>query len=144
MEVPRVREFMIPVPLTLRPETPIYDAIASLARLQISGAPVVDADGQLVGFLSERDCLRILSNWAVQQVPGGAVADYMTHEVETVLPEFDLMALASHFEAREFRQFPVCDHDGALVGQIRCRDVLRAIHEMGKVPSPYPDYRRPQ
>lgn len=130
--------------LTLRPEDDIYDAIAALISRKFSGAPVVDGSGALVGVLSEKDCLRLLADGSMHELPGGRVADYMTRNVETVLPSTDIVSLAGHFLRNNYRRLPVVTAEGRLVGQVSRRDVLVGIQRMHEPQTSYPDYRRPQ
>ncbi len=111
---------------TLAAETDIYEAAASLIERGVSGAPVVDDTGALVGILSEKDCLKVLAKGAGHQPAQGTVAEFMVTEVETVPPSMDIYFAAGIFLAKPFRRLPVMEGD-RLVGQISRRDVLRAI-----------------
>jgi len=112
---------------TLSPETPIQEAVDLLLRKRISGAPVVDPDQRLVGFLSEKDCLKILTAEAFDGVPGAEVAAYMTREVQSITAETGLFDIVSRFLATPFRRLPVVDPDGRLLGQVTRAGALAAI-----------------
>ena len=56
---------------TLSPEADIYDAITKLLKSKLSGAPVVDGNGGLIGMLSERDCLKVIVGGALDGPPWG-------------------------------------------------------------------------
>lgn len=146
--VPTARDIMATSLTTFRPETSIFNAIGILLRKQISGAPVVTADGTVVGILSELDCLRVLSSdefYAGQQEEAGTVGDFMTDAGMTIPPELGLYAIAHYFVTSSVRRLPVVD-EGKLVGQVSRRDVLRGIETMAKKrsrPRRYPDYREP-
>ena len=58
---PLVKEYMTSPVLTLKDTATIYEAIDFLIKKRISGAPVVDAHNKLIGILSEKDCLRLMS-----------------------------------------------------------------------------------
>lgn len=121
-----VREVMATGLVTLNPATPIFQAITSLLKNRVSGAPVVDEGGRLVGVLSEKDCLRIFANEAFfSQNAGGPVSDYMTRNTLVVDPDDDVFKAADVFLKHTFRRLPVVE-DGRLVGQISRRDVLKA------------------
>lgn len=124
--LPIVRDHMDPVVHTLRPETDIYDAVDFLLDHRVTGAPVVDARGTLVGIVTEKDCLRLLAIGAGGEAPRGSVADYMTREVTTVSPNMDIYFAAGVFLRQVFRRVPVVE-DGRLVGAITRFDILRAI-----------------
>jgi CBS domain-containing protein len=112
---------------TLTPETPIQDAVDVLLRKRISGAPVVAPDQRLVGFLSEKDCLKILTAEAFDGVPEGDVAAYMTRNVQSIDAETGLFDIVSRFLATPFRRLPVVDPDGRLLGQVTRAGALGAI-----------------
>lgn len=122
----RVRDYMTRKVLTIRPETGIMQAVHFLVEKDISGAPVVDDDGTLLGMLTERDCIKVALQSGYFDEPGGIVADYMSHPVETVAPDTSLMDLAEQLTESRYRRYPVLE-DGRLVGLIGRRDVLRAL-----------------
>lgn len=125
------RDVMARELITLKPDQPIDQAVALLLEKRISGAPVVDDAGALIGILSEKDCLALLANAAMHNSPSGAeVANFMTREVKTIPEEMDLITVASTFIANPFRRLPVLDADGNLVGQVSRRDVLRGIQRL--------------
>lgn len=123
VKIPVVRDFMTTKLVTLKPSMGIYEAIDILLKNKISGASVVDDDKNLVGVLSEKDCLRIFAHGAYNQLPGGRVADYMSKIMKTVGPDEGLFNVAEIFLANPFRRLPVLEN-GKLVGQISRRDVL--------------------
>lgn len=122
----RVREFMTPITVQVTPDIEIMKVIALLVERDISGLPVVDDAGALVGFVTERDCIRIALQSGYLDEIGGRVADYMTRQVHCVHPEDSLMDVGELFATSPFRRAPVIE-DGLLVGLISRRDVLRAL-----------------
>ena len=121
---------MSPLVVTVSPHDDIYRAMQTLLRKRISSAPVVDAEGRLVGILSEKDCLRILTGAAFEGWPEATVASYMTAPVETLTPETSVYDMVNRFLGRAFHQMPVVDEDGHVLGQVSRRDVLVAIESM--------------
>ncbi len=145
--VPTARDIMTHALITFRPETNIFEAIQKLVGRRISGAPVVDELGQMLGMLSELDCLNVLASdeFHDDDHSGSTVSDYMSTTFETAAPEADIYWLAQHFLQRSVRRFPVVE-GGRLLGQVSLSDVLRGIEEMRKKRTPrkhYPDYREP-
>ena len=128
-----VGDYMVRALTTVKPDDDIYDAITTLIKKQISGTPVVDDQGRLIGMLSEKDCLTILSRRAYHQHASGKVSEYMTKNVHSISPEMPLVDLAEKMAAADFpfRRIPVVK-DGRLVGQISRRDLLIAIQENHK------------
>lgn len=122
-----VKDFMSASLVTFKQDMPVLDAIQQLVELRISGAPVVDNLGNLVGMLSEKDCLKVALNTGYYEELGGSVSEYMTTKVETVETSASILELARLFLETPFKRFPVIGEDNTLVGQISRADVLRAI-----------------
>ncbi|MDX1604986.1 MAG: CBS domain-containing protein, partial [Candidatus Competibacterales bacterium] len=108
----------------------ILDAIHLLLKNRISGAPVVDKLGNIVGILSEKDCLKVMLTASYYEEPGGKVEEFMTPEVKTVDAESSLVDVAEIFLETNYRRFPVVADGNRLVGQISRRDVLRALERL--------------
>lgn len=106
----------------------VYDASQAILSAKASGASVVDADGQLIGVLSELDCLKAMVTSVYNgSDPGGAlVGDIMTTEVEVADANDDIIQIATSMLEKKRRRRPVVK-DGKLVGQISCRQILRAV-----------------
>jgi predicted transcriptional regulator len=128
IERPRIADYMARELVTLAPQTEINRAMQVLLDARISGAPVVDDRGFLLGVLSKKDCLRAALQASYYRQWGGRVEDYMTREVQTLDAELDIVAAAEAFVASPFRRFPVLRHD-RLVGQVSRSDILRALAE---------------
>jgi CBS-domain-containing membrane protein len=125
-ELPKVADIMTREVMTLSPQQEILHAMDLLIGRRLSGAPVVDDDGRIVGVLSKKVCLQGALNASYHQQWGGQVADYMASPVETLDPELDILAAASHFVSSNYRRFPV-ERDGRLLGQVSRLDLLRAL-----------------
>ena len=126
--MPTARNFMTTSLVTLSPETSIFGAIRVLLTKRISGAPVIDAEGRVVGVLSELDCLRVLSSdefYAGQQEESGTVRDFMSRANQTIPPEMDLYAIAHYFLTTSVRRLPVVDESNQLVGLLSLNDIAR-------------------
>jgi len=134
--------------VTLEPKQTILEAMQTLLKHQISGAPVVDESGELVGILSELDCLRMLASdefYADDQEEGSLVEHFMTCGFRTIPPDLGIYGISHYFLTSPIRRLPVVD-DGKLIGQVSRRDVLKGMEEMSRkrlVRKRYPDYREP-
>lgn len=124
--LPVVRDYMDKVVPTLSPETDILEGVDFLLKNHVTGAPVVDPDGNVIGILTEKDCLRLLSTGMEADMPRGVVRDFMTKEVASVPPDMNVYFLAGHFLKANYRRLPVIEK-GKLVGAITRFDVLRVI-----------------
>lgn len=121
-----VRDYMTPHPVTFKPDMDVLDAVHELVKHRIAGAPVVNDHGEIVGMLSEFDCLKVALDAGYYGDAGGPVADYMSSSVETVDADMSIVDLAGKFLKTKYRRFPVMT-ENRLVGQVSRRDVLRAL-----------------
>jgi CBS domain-containing protein len=126
-----VKDYMTGRLVTFSPDTDVLDAIHELVRHGISGAPVVDDYGSLVGIISELDCMKIALTAGYHGDMGGPVSEYMTSDTETVDASTSIIDLAQQFLESGYRRYPVMQ-DNRLVGQISRRDVLRALGELAR------------
>jgi predicted transcriptional regulator len=117
---PTVDDYMVRDLITFVPDDDIHEVVKILLAARISGAPVVDYKGELVGVVSKKDCFEVLYNTSYHQDWGGRVEDYMSKEVTTI--ESDI------FMNSTFRRFPILKN-GRIVGQISRADLLRALVE---------------
>ncbi len=129
MKSVRVADYMATQLVTFKPNDTVFEAMHVFLTRKISGAPVVDDDGRLVGILSETDLLDVVTQDSYYNEAVGIVADFMKHPVETVSPDEDIFSLARRFRAEHRHRFPVVQA-GKLIGQISRRDVLRAAVDM--------------
>ena len=121
-----VKDHMKTEVVTLRPDMEILRASRVLIEHDISGAPVLDQHGRLVGMLTERDCLRVVLHADYYGQPGGLVEDYMNTEPVSVHSENTILEIAERFIKEIYRRYPVLD-GGRLVGVISRRDVMKAM-----------------
>ncbi len=126
-----VKDYMARTLVTFKPDTDVLDAVHTLVQHRIAGAPVVDDTGNLVGMLSEYDCMRVALQAGYHGTGGGPVSEYMSQGVETVDANMSIVDLAQVFIDKKFRRFPVTQGT-RLVGQISRRDVLRALENISK------------
>ncbi len=149
MEIPHVptaREIMTRKLVTLQPDMPAVKAAALLLKHGISGAPVIDEEGHLLGLLSEYDCLRAVASADFEMDSHDSiemVSELMTEDCVTIGPDMELFAVAHKFVVLRMRRFPVIEK-GKLVGQVSRRDALKAAltlrEKMAGSRHRYPDY----
>ena len=125
----KARDYMARNLVVLAPEMDVLHAIGIFVEKQISGAPVLDRFGTLVGMLSEKDCMRIALTAGYYGEWGGRVEEYMHAPVATIDADMPIVEVAQLFAEREYRRYPVTE-DARLVGQISRSDVLRALQEI--------------
>lgn len=121
-----VADFMATELVSFEPGDDIIEAMRRLLDKHLSGAPVLDSGGQMIGILSQKDCLEIVYNTAYHQDWGGQVEQYMSRKVEHIEADCSVLEAAEKFLHSSFRRFPVL-RDGQLVGQISRHDIMRAL-----------------
>jgi CBS domain-containing protein len=117
------RDIMTDELTTIRPDAPIEDAIDLLLDQQISGLPVTDENGHLVGIITEFALLAMVYD---HQVKNHTVEQHMTRELITVNADDPISRVADLCIVHRVRRLPVMKN-GRLVGLIARRDVLKAL-----------------
>lgn len=108
-------------------EQSIHEVMNSFIKNKISGGPVVDDRGKLIGVISEADCMKEVSDSRYFNMPilDKSVGHFMTKEVETLPASMTLFDAASRFHETSRRRFPVLDNN-KLVGQVSRKDIVIA------------------
>jgi CBS domain-containing protein len=128
MKSVKVADYMSRKLVTFHPRMNVVEALGLILDNHISGAPVVDDAGELVGVLSEVDLIAVVMQDSYYDEGMGIVEDYMRTQVDTVDPDSDIYSLAERFIKEHRRRYPVVK-DGKLLGQISRRDVLQAVRD---------------
>jgi IMP dehydrogenase len=120
-KVKRSEAGMIVDPVTMRPEQKIYEALKVMANYKISGVPVTDAQGHLVGILTNRD-LRFETD------PNRSIGELMTKEGLVTVPEGTTLEEAKALlHKHKIEKLLVVDRDGNLTGLITVKDIQKMI-----------------
>ena len=120
-------EIMTPAVLTVGPDTDVDEAIEILVNSRITGLPVVDDDGRLLGIFTETDRLKMYS--AGQNSEHATVGEVMTRGVITLDESTTLEQISDILLRASIRRMPVT-RDGKVIGVVSRRDVLRAAREL--------------
>jgi len=145
-----VADIMTPDPVTVYPTTPLNQVIETLAQQRISGVPVVNEAGTLVGIVSEGDLIWkesgatpppyvmfldsviYLENPSryereLHKVLGETAGDVMTKEVVTIAADKPLPVAARLMHDRAVHRLPVVNETGHVVGMLTRGDIIRAM-----------------
>lgn len=123
-----VGDYMAKRLITFKPDQPMHDVVDALMKNKISGGPVVNDQNELVGVISEGDCLKEVVKGKYHNMPifSGLVEEHMAKNVVTVSEELNIFEAAKMFLEKRLRRFPVVK-DGKLIGQVSQKDVMRAV-----------------
>jgi len=129
---PSVKEYMTKNLITFKEDTDVHTVISSLLENRISGAPVLDDQGKVVGLIDDKDCLKILFGSVYNRLPNTAetVSNYMSNIMKSISADQNILDVASVFVSSPYKRLLVVDENDRLVGQISRRDILRAIKEL--------------
>ncbi|HHJ39844.1 MAG: hypothetical protein AXA67_06335 [Methylothermaceae bacteria B42] len=121
-----VRDHMSTNLVTFTPDMGVFEGIRKLLSHKITGAPVLDEEGNLLGAFSEMDCLRVVLNAAYHEEMDGKIGEYMSTDIQSVSPDASIVEVAEMFQKSNLRHFPVIEDD-KLIGLISRVDILRAL-----------------
>ena len=124
-----MQDHMLRNPPTVKTDDNLFDAIHIILASRISGVCVIDGSSRLVGMLSEMDCLKGILSSVYNELPAGSVEEFMSSEVVTVSLHDNIVDVASDMLKHKQRRRPVLDQNGTLIGQVSCRQLLRAAKE---------------
>jgi CBS domain-containing protein len=132
IRTPTVCDHMVKQLVTFKPSQSLYEVIDVLLDKGFSGGPVVNGKNELVGIISEGDCIRELLNEKYYNQPSGTgnVGECMITKVVHINPDLNLFEAAKMFLDLRIRRFPVLDENAKLIGQISQKDVIRAIRNL--------------
>ena len=119
----QAKEIMTTNVVTVNVDDTIDEAVALLLEHQISGVPVLDEAGAVVGIVTEFDLLELICDCRTER---DRVGHYMSSDVCTVAEDEDWVGVADVFRSHHVRRLPVT-RDGRLVGIISRHDLMRAI-----------------
>lgn len=127
LDLPTAGDWMTKDVLCFAPDDDLFDAIDQLLGHHYAAAPVIDGDRHVVGILTEKDCLRVLTNVAYENdLDGGKVSEFQSVVRAICTPDMDIFGLTELFLSTNFPLLPVVE-EGRLCGVISRRDLLRGV-----------------
>lgn len=122
-----VKDYMSTKLITFKKEQTILEVMDELLKHKISGGCVVDDDDNLIGVISEGDCMKHISDSRYYNLPveNNLVEKRMTRNAVVMAGDMNVFDAAKKFIEHRFRRFPIVT-DGKLIGQISQSDIMRA------------------
>ena len=117
--------------IVFKPEDTIHEVMEAFIKNRISGGPVVNEEGDLVGVISEADCMKEISDSRYFNMPilDKSVAHFMSKKVDTIESNTSVFDAAALFSKSSRRRYPVLENN-QLVGQVSRKDIVIAALEM--------------
>jgi CBS domain-containing protein len=139
----KVRDIMTTDPISVRGDTRLKEAARIMVGNNVSGLPVIDDTGRLIGIVTEGDFLRqeasrdrpyrlslldaLFGEGETEAPVAETVAEVMTEKVATIGPDATIGEAARVMSSRNVKRLPVVEGGGALVGIISRSDVVSAF-----------------
>ena len=115
--------------ISVAPNSLIEDAIDVMIEHSISGLPVIDDHGQLIGMISEYDALQLLLEPPSEVGLVAPVVNFMTRDIVSIPLDTSLDTVAHMMQSLGVRRLPVVDQ-GRVVGIVSRRDLIRVVREL--------------
>ena len=127
----KVSDYMTRNLIVFNPKQSVLEVMDQLIKHRISGGPVVNENHELVGIISEGDCIKQISEsrYYNQPMENINVEEHMVTNVDTISGDMNIFDAAEKFLQSKRRRFPIIE-DGKLVGQISQKDVLKAALQL--------------
>ena len=130
-----VEECMTRSVVTLAPDIDIVEAIRILLKHNITAAPVVNEGAELVGILSETDCLQgTLTGSYYSHQGSGLVSEFMSQNVVTAQCSDSIVAVYERCMTEKALRVPVLNEDGTIAGMVSPKDLMEAVLEFYEKP----------
>lgn len=127
----QVKDYMTRDLITFKPTQSVEEVVETLIKHKISGGPVVNDNNELIGVISEGDCIKQISESRYYNTPtqDSQVENHMIRNVETIDGNLNIFDAANKFLSAKRRRFPIVE-DGKLVGQISQKDILKVAMQL--------------
>jgi CBS domain-containing protein len=122
----KAKDIMSQTVTTIRSDGTLLDAIQLLVCKEISGLPVVNEQGKMIGIITEKDILNFVYSVNLKNT---RVADVMSKEVVSFSPETSVDTIALAVGQNKFRRVPIVDGD-KVVGIVSRRDIIRSALDL--------------
>jgi CBS domain-containing protein len=121
-----VRDHMKPLTHFFLPDTSVEKVVKTLVKNGLVGAPVLDEEKNLLGFITEQNCIKEILNDSYYDQNHLAAKDIMRKNPLFVSPDDSIIKLAEEMLQKRPKLYPVLEN-GKVIGIITRRDVLKAL-----------------
>ncbi len=127
----KVSDYMSTSLVTFKPDQTIETVMQALIKHKISGGPVVNDKNELIGIISEGDCIKQISESRYYNMPmqDKTIKDFMVENVETIDGNMNIFDAANKFLEAKRRRFPIVEN-GKLIGLVSQKDILKAAMKL--------------
>lgn len=119
----KAKDIMVKKVITIDPEATLADAIDILISKKISGMPVVNKKGKMVGLISEKDILNFIFSGNLNNT---TVSEAMSRKVVSFSPDTSIDKIALTIGENKFRRVPITNSEGKVIGIVSRRDIIKA------------------
>lgn len=128
MESVKIKDHMNHRPVFFKGSETIVEVVERLLQSKSSGGPVVNEQREVIGFISEQDCLKaMLSSTMHSGEASQSVSDVMFTDVLTKKPYDSVLQIAEEMNSSKPKVYPIVDDDNKLIGSINRTEILRAL-----------------
>jgi CBS domain-containing protein len=127
----QAKDIMTKNVVVLKADAKIFETIDVLVGNKISGAPVVNAEGKIIGIVSEKDLLIALDFLGEKKAAMAQVHEFMTRDVILLSEETSIKEISQTLVRENIKRIPIVKNE-QVVGIVARRDILRAIREQTK------------
>ena len=122
----KAKDIMTKDVVTISPDATLADAIGLLVAKEISGMPVIDADENMIGIISEKDIINFAFSGNLHNTK---VKEAMSKNITSFPPDADVDSIALAISHHQFRRVPIVEK-GKVVGVISRRDIIRVALQL--------------
>lgn len=128
-KIPSVAEYMTKKLITFRENTSLESVIKELLSNKITGAPVLDEHGTILGVIDDKDCLKLITERLYHNAPASSktAKDYMSDMFKVIPSSMNIVDIANLFMTTPFKRFLIINENKDLVGQVSRTDILKAV-----------------
>lgn len=131
IEIPKVRDLLIRNAVALSSTFSTLDALRCFSKYQISSAPVLNENQEVIGFLSASDIIQCMSNCLFHdETRNPTIESIVTKEVNAASPDWDVFELEKFFVLQHIRVAPVLDSQSHLIGMVTREAAIKVLEEL--------------